>query len=101
MPTYDYRCDECAHEFERFQSITERPLRQCPACGKRKLRRLIGTGAAVIFRGSGFYCTDYKKGARPAGGSDGGGSSVASGDSTAPDKAADKPGGSKDGAKKD
>jgi len=60
MPTYDYVCDECGCEFEQFQSITARPLRKCPRCGKFKLRRLIGAGAGVIFKGSGFYQTDYR-----------------------------------------
>lgn len=60
MPTYDYVCDACDHEFEEFQSITANPLKKCPACGKNKLRRLIGTGAGIIFKGSGFYETDYR-----------------------------------------
>ena len=60
MPTYDYECDGCGHEFELFQSIKEEPKKKCPACGKRKLRRLFGTGAAVVFKGSGFYQTDYR-----------------------------------------
>lgn len=60
MPTYDYLCDACQHEFELFQPITERPKRKCPVCGRLKLRRLIGPGAAVVFKGSGFYCTDYR-----------------------------------------
>jgi len=60
MPTYDYRCDACGHTFEEFQSFSDKPLKKCPACGKAKLRRLIGTGAAVIFKGSGFYQTDYR-----------------------------------------
>ena len=60
MPTYDYRCDACGHEFEEFQQISEKPLRTCPKCRKRKLRRLIGAGAAVLFKGSGFYQTDYR-----------------------------------------
>ncbi|HOF19235.1 MAG TPA: zinc ribbon domain-containing protein [Phycisphaerae bacterium] len=60
MPTYDYQCDACGHAFEKFQSITARPVRKCPACGKLKVRRLIGIGAGVIFRGSGFYQTDYR-----------------------------------------
>ncbi len=60
MPTYEYRCGNCGHEFEQFQSITAKPLRKCPACGKNKLSRLIGTGAGVIFKGSGFYQTDYR-----------------------------------------
>jgi putative FmdB family regulatory protein len=60
MPTYDYVCDACNHEFELFQSITENPQRKCPECGKNKLRRLIGPGAALVFKGSGFYKTDYR-----------------------------------------
>ena len=65
MPTYDYECDACGHTFELFQSITEPVQKKCPSCGKLKLRRLFGTGAAVVFKGSGFYQTDYKQ---PAGG---------------------------------
>ncbi|NLS93496.1 MAG: zinc ribbon domain-containing protein [Planctomycetaceae bacterium] len=60
MPTYDYVCDACEHEFELFQSITESPKRKCPKCGRLKLRRLFGTGAAIVFKGSGFYQTDYR-----------------------------------------
>ena len=60
MPTYDYECDACGHEFELFQSITASVKRKCPECGKMKLRRLFGTGAAVVFKGSGFYQTDYR-----------------------------------------
>ena len=60
MPTYDYLCDGCGHEFELFQSITGPVRRKCPECGKLKLKRLIGTGGAVIFKGSGFYQTDYR-----------------------------------------
>lgn len=60
MPTYEYHCDACDHEFEEFQSITEDALKKCPQCKKNKLRRLFGTGAAVIFKGSGFYETDYR-----------------------------------------
>ncbi len=59
MPTYEYECDKCGHRFDVFQSITEKPLCQCPKC-KGKLRRLIGAGGAIIFRGSGFYATDYR-----------------------------------------
>jgi len=60
MPTYDYQCGACEHRFELFQSITAKAVKKCPACGKLKVRRLIGTGAGVIFKGSGFYCTDYR-----------------------------------------
>ena len=60
MPTYDYECDACGHTFEKFQSITETIQKKCPECGKLKLRRLFGTGAAIVFKGSGFYQTDYR-----------------------------------------
>jgi putative FmdB family regulatory protein len=60
MPTYDYECDACGHAFELFQSISEPVKKKCPECGKPKLRRLFGTGAAVVFKGSGFYQTDYR-----------------------------------------
>jgi len=60
MPTYEYVCDACCHEYERFQSITASPDRTCPKCGKRKVRRKIGIGAAVLFKGTGFYETDYR-----------------------------------------
>ena len=60
MPTYDYRCNGCKHEFEHYQSMKDKPLKKCPECGKNTLERLIGTGAAVIFKGSGFYQTDYR-----------------------------------------
>ncbi len=66
MPTYDYLCTACNHEFEVFQSIKAEPLKKCGECGKPALKRLIGAGAAVVFKGSGFYQTDYKK--KPAGG---------------------------------
>ena len=60
MPTYDYACQACDHEFEAFQAITAKPLRKCPQCGKLRLKRLVGIGAGVIFKGSGFYETDYR-----------------------------------------
>lgn len=60
MPTYDYRCNACDHEFELFQSMSAKTKRKCPECGKNTLERLIGTGAAVLFKGSGFYETDYR-----------------------------------------
>lgn len=93
MPTYDYVCDGCGHAFELFQSMTDSVKKTCPECGKKKLRRLIGAGGAIVFKGSGFYKTDYrsesyKKGAaadsggKPEGGgkkSDSGGGSGSSG----------------------
>ncbi len=60
MPTYDYVCDECGHEFEAFESITAPPRSDCPECKVPKLRRKIGPGAAILFKGSGFYQTDYR-----------------------------------------
>lgn len=71
MPTYDYECDACGHAWEMFQRIVEDPIKKCPECKKKKARRLFGTGSAVMFKGSGFYETDYrsesyKKGAKAA-----------------------------------
>ena len=60
MPTYEYKCEACGHQFEKFQSITAAPIKKCPECGKSKVRRLIGTGAGLLFKGSGFYITDYR-----------------------------------------
>jgi len=60
MPTYEYKCENCGHLFEQFQSITSKPLRVCPQCGENKLNRLIGAGSGIIFKGSGFYQTDYR-----------------------------------------
>lgn len=60
MPTYAYRCKRCGHALELFQSITEAPRKKCPKCGKAGLERQIGAGAAILFRGSGFYQTDYR-----------------------------------------
>lgn len=60
MPTYDYKCKACGESMEIFQSIKESPKRKCPKCGKNALERLIGTGGAIIFKGSGFYLTDYR-----------------------------------------
>ncbi len=59
MPTYEYECRKCGHEFEFFQSITAEPLKKCPKC-RGNLRRKIGSGAGIIFKGSGFYVTDYR-----------------------------------------
>lgn len=60
MPTYDYQCKACGHEFELFQQMSDSLKRKCPKCGKPKLERLIGTGAGVLFKGGGFYETDYR-----------------------------------------
>ena len=60
MPTYEYQCRKCGHEFEIFQPMTAGALKKCPACGKLALKRLIGTGGAILFKGSGFYATDYR-----------------------------------------
>jgi len=60
VPTYDYECSACGHRYELFQSITASPVKRCPVCERPTAKRLIGCGAGVIFRGSGFYCTDYR-----------------------------------------
>ncbi len=60
MPTYEYACQKCGHEFEHFQSMSDALLKKCPKCGKPSLKRLVGAGAGLIFKGSGFYITDYK-----------------------------------------
>jgi putative FmdB family regulatory protein len=60
MPTYEYACTKCGHAFEFFQSMKDAPLKKCPKCGKLALKRLVGGGAGLIFKGSGFYITDYK-----------------------------------------
>lgn len=60
MPTYDYECDACGNQLEMFQRMTDEPVKKCPSCGKDKLRRLFGKGAAIVFKGSGFYQTDYR-----------------------------------------
>lgn len=70
MPTYDYRCESCGHTFEEFQTMSAAPLTDCPNCHKPSVKRMMSSGA-VIFKGSGFYLTDYKKtGASPGGSKD-------------------------------
>lgn len=85
MPTYEYKCSACGHAFEEFQSITAKPIRKCPKCGKMKVDRLLGTGAGMIFKGSGFYITDYRsegyKNAAKADTSGGGGGESKGGES--------------------
>ena len=61
MPTYDYKCEACNHEWELFQSMNDSPVKRCPKCKKQKAKRLMGLGAGLIFKGTGFYETDYKK----------------------------------------
>jgi putative FmdB family regulatory protein len=61
MPTYEYRCKKCGHRFEEFQTITAAPLTECPACHQKALMRVIQGGAGLIFKGEGFYITDYKR----------------------------------------
>lgn len=65
MPNYKYHCTSCEHIFTEFQTMTADPLIKCPECGKESLKRLIGSGTGLIFKGSGFYTTDYKKSAAP------------------------------------
>ena len=90
MPTYDYVCDACGHAFEEFQYIKEEPLRKCPECKKLKLRRLIGAGAAIVFKGSGFYQTDYRSDSYKKGESSAKSSSASSTDSTSSSSGGDK-----------
>jgi putative FmdB family regulatory protein len=73
MPTYEYACQKCEHTFEQFQSMRDDPLVRCPKCGKKSLKRLLGGGSGLIFKGSGFYITDYRKGGAAKGGESKGG----------------------------
>ncbi len=105
MPTYEYVCESCEHEFEEFQSMSAKPLKKCPSCAKPKLRRKIGTGAAIIFKGSGFYETDYRSegykkaekaekesaSPKPASDSGSGKSEAGKSDSSAPASGSDAP----------
>jgi putative FmdB family regulatory protein len=70
MPTYEYECAKCGAVFEAFQSMSASPLDKCVKCGDKKVRRLIGAGAGIIFKGSGFYATDYGKKTNPCSGSE-------------------------------
>ncbi len=113
MPTYDYQCRACGKRFEKFQSITAAPIRRCPFCGRGRVRRLIGPGAGVLFKGSGFYQTDYRSEAyrkaaekdspsKPAASSATSGPSEASpeGSRTGGAKAKDKPASPREGKSK-
>jgi len=71
MPTYEYRCAACGHEFEKFQKISDEPVRECPKCGEQAAERLISAGGGLVFKGSGFYATDYRKEAPPKEGGSG------------------------------
>ena len=91
MPTYEYECDACGHAFEEFQYMSDAPLKKCPSCGKKKLNRLIGAGAGIIFKGSGFYETDYKRKESPKPASSEASSSAGSAKKDAPAKTESKP----------
>src|SRR5262245_32270859 len=109
MPTYEYQCGACDHRFEELQSFSEAPLKKCPVCKKNKLQRLIGAGAGIIFKGTGFYQTDYRSdsyksaakadaaSATPAGGTDAPKSTSATKDSSGTAAASE----AKSAAKKD
>ena len=91
MPTYAYECGACEHRFEEFQSMSAKALRKCPECGKLKLQRMIGPGAGIIFKGTGFYETDYRSSSYKAGESaakDGGKAAGGSDDFGSADKGA-------------
>jgi len=103
MPTYEYKCEACGHGFEKFHSIMASPIRKCPKCGKNKVKRLISTGAGLIFKGSGFYITDYGKdgkGPRKADKADGADKTDSADKTDKTDKADQRTGGPADGANK-
>ena len=89
MPTYEYACQKCGHEFEHFQSMRDEALKKCPKCKKPALKRLVGGGAGLIFKGTGFYITDYKN--KSGGKSEGGGESK-SAETKSPASTTAKPG---------
>ena len=92
MPTYEYACPKCGHEFEQFQSMRDEPLKKCPKCKKAGLKRLVGSGAGLIFKGTGFYITDYKN--KSDGRKEGSGEKQGSGDKQGGEKkAGEKTGG--------
>jgi len=86
MPTYEYRCEGCGHDFERFQKMSDDPVSVCPKCGESKVVRRISSGGGFVFKGPGFYATDYRKSPPPSeksgsseGGSDASGASTSGG----------------------
>lgn len=97
MPTYDYICQACGHEWEMFQSMNDSPAKSCPQCKKRKAKRQIGLGAGLIFKGTGFYETDYKDKKPPKSESSG----DSSGDSKGSAKAGDSSSSSSDSSSSD
>lgn len=105
MPTYDYVCSKCGHQFELFQSIKEEPKRACPKC-KGRVKRLIGSGAGLLFKGSGFYLTDYRsegysKQAKEEAGAASGGDGKSSGTGGGSKEGAAKEGAAKEGGAKE
>lgn len=104
MPTYEYECNQCGHRFEKFQSMKDEPIRVCPEC-KGDVRRLLGTGAGFLFKGSGFYTTDYrsssyKEKAKKEGSGSGGGEAKGSGGGKSEAKPGSKPDSGKSGGSK-
>src|SRR5271155_1440033 len=96
MPTYEYKCHHCGHTLEKFQSMSSKPIRKCPKCGHNTLHRLIGAGAAIIFKGSGFYETDYRGDSyKAAAKADSGGSDSSGAESKSDSKSADEKSGGK------
>ena len=89
MPTYDYICSACGHAWEEFQQMSDKPLKLCPKCKAKKAQRQIGAGAGLIFKGSGFYVTDYKKSGK--GGDSSGGKGASSVDNKSPGGGENKP----------
>ncbi|MFW6288783.1 MAG: FmdB family zinc ribbon protein [Spirochaetota bacterium] len=103
MPTYDYECAKCGHTFDAFQNMSDDPLKKCPECGKNGLKRLIGGGLGVIFKGSGFYSTDSRSSSAKSGstskGTDGGSSDTATKTEKTDSSSSSDSSGSKDAGK--
>ena len=92
MPTYEYICRACEHRFERFQKMSDRPVTECPDCGRPEAERQISAGAGLVFKGPGFYATDYRKGPVPSEG-------AAGGEATKRDAGKSETGGGKSGSR--